>query len=202
MLPQSCCDYSCKAFSHMYARRHKKKTARVFFLIQMYSQWTSGCILVKSDNRKAACRGITYSSPSSIATAAQSSLFSVTWENKSTWDVQPSSATRDWARLSCSSSSTRGSSLAISQRAERLHSCEGSGSFTVTVTPFRCPRLWAESTRDLVPSRMTDLIYTATWNEDRCENMMIWDLHWQRLYSIWNSSRVNQLYKAGCTLCY
>lgn len=129
-------------------------------LCMLNSQWTSGCVRVKSDSRKAACGGITYSSRISVTTAARSHLFSVTRENKSTCDVQPSSATSDCERSSCSSSSTRGSSLAISQRAARLHSWRGRGSVTVSDALLRCPRSWAESTKDLVPSRMADLICT------------------------------------------
>ena len=106
------------------------------FFSGLNSQLTSGCIRVKSDSRKDACGGITYSSPISVTTVAWSALFSVTRENKSTCDVQPPSATRDWT-CSCSSSSTRGSSLAISQRAARLHSWTGSGSLTVSFAPFR-----------------------------------------------------------------
>ncbi|TNN65824.1 hypothetical protein EYF80_023976 [Liparis tanakae] len=88
----------------------------------MYSQWTSGCILVTSDSRKAVCGGMTYSSPISGTTVAQSARLSVTRENKSTCDVRPSSATRSCTHASCSSSATRGSPLAISQRAARLQS--------------------------------------------------------------------------------
>lgn len=119
---------------------------------------------MKSDSRKAVFAGMTYSSPISVTTEAQSALFSVTRENKSTWDVEPSSATSSWTRSSCSS--TRGSALAISQRAARPHSWDGRASVTGSVTPFRYPRDWEASTNDLVPPRITDLICIHTHYRD------------------------------------
>lgn len=149
------------------------------FARPLYSHWTRGCILVKSESRKAVFGGMTYSSPIRVTTEAQAELFSVTRENKSTCDVEPSSATSRWAHSS--GSSTRGSSFAISQRAVKPHSSEGRGSWTASVPEFRYPRDWAASAKDLVPFRITDLICIRTHYTD---------------YSVWamnNTKTINTL---------
>lgn len=130
---------------------------QISLFFSLHSHCTSGCILVKSERRNAVLGGIIYSSPISGTTAAQAWLFSVTWENRSTCEAPPSSVRSDCVH-SCSSSATRGSSLAISQSAASLQSWEGRGSWDVSVSPLRYPSDWAESTKALVPSRIMLLI--------------------------------------------
>lgn len=133
-----------------------------FLKILLHSHLTKGCILSKSESRKAVFGGMTYSCPIRLTTRAWSELFSVTRENKSTCEVEPSPVTSGWEpNASSSSSSTRGSSLAISQKAAKPHSRAGSGSSAASVCPSRCPSDRAASTKDSVPFRITLLHCTC-----------------------------------------